>query len=347
MRIAIRSYGQGDHINGFGGGEQRWTANVAHFLRTEGYQVVRCAEGRDEGCDLFLDAGFENRACYRIKAPLHVHFRYFGAWQPDHSSSECVESGKCISAAPNKETYLNMLPGNRFTQSFWVEKGYADKVVSLFLPQPYPDDLLPSHINVPGFDRNEIFWGTKDMFHPVFGQAWQEGDQHGWKIVNHGLCTLKALLRLQNERGAEFKMNFLMAHHLREAPAFLGVAELINSFRHKEFRNITPWTDLVSIMARCKLNTPIGGLWGSTPEAIFTGTLPVQFPNNQFYADYSLLPPPENIDEHNLYEILERLWFDREFYHQHLNELSERFQDHRTAGLQRNFQEAFAKIGVV
>jgi hypothetical protein len=339
LKIAYRYYGP-HGINGFGGGEQRWVVNAVHFLSKEGHIVQPCHEGKDLGYDLFIDPGFEHGACLKVRASKHLHLRFCGPWTPDHSSIDCVNSGNCIASAPYWETQQNF-----DNYEPWIRDGHADKVTPVFFPVPYSDDLLPATAQVPGFQRNEILWATKDMFHPIFAKAYvEEPGSHGWKIVNAGLCILKSLIRLQER--VDFQVNFLMSHHLREAPDFLGIPALVDQIKNKKFANITPWMQLIDIMARCKLNVPVGGLWGSTPEAIFAGTLPMQHPKNQFYAGYNILPEPIDLTEDNYYDALERHWFDEAAYNTAMEPLQVLFEHHRTEGLRRNFKETLETIGV-
>ena len=334
MKIAIRSYGD-DSIDGFGGGEQRWLANLAHFLRTEGHEIHRLHQqvGCDSSFDIYLDAAWED--CHRIPASVpHVHFSYFGG-HDGIRKMECFQSGKCNLASPYRDAWVK--------NAIWAKQ--ADiRFTNICVPQPYPDDLLPEHSKVPGFERQEIFWATKDNFHPNFAsQKRPDGRYH--VFVQGGLDTLSALLRL--EKKVDFKMNFLLAHHLQQAPPELGVLELVNSFKNKEFRAIAPWTQLVDILARCKLNVPIGGLWGSIPETIFAKSLPLIFPRNQFSERFgSILPFPEDANEEDIYQALETLWFDKRIYDLNYEYLQDLFKEHRTDGLRRAVSIMFDQIGV-
>lgn len=348
LKIAYRGYGNHSvGVNGFGGGEHRYNANSIHFLETEyGHEIIPVENHpliKDVACDLVYDPPFEGRGCRELRTPKHIHMR-FGPLHTNYESEECASSGDCVIVVPWKEAYAECLK---------FDGDYHDKVHPLYLPLAYPDDLLPASSAVPGFERNEVFWGTKDMFHPTFAEGYLEGeadpsirkDSHGWKIVNAGLCTLKALLRL--EKRVDFKMNFVMAHHLKEAPDHLGVLDLVNSFKNKSFQGIAPWrTSLIETMSRCKLNVPIGGLWGSSPEAIFTGCLPMIHPNNMFYADFDIMPEPIDLTEDVLYDIFERHWFDKDVYNTSSQRLQERFEDHRTPGLRKHYADFFEYLGL-
>jgi hypothetical protein len=354
LRIAWRGHGVNKGVNGFGGGEHRYNTNVMYILEKEfDHEIITVDDHpriKDVECDLVYDPPFEGRGCFDLKAPMHIHMR-FCSLVPNHESEECADRGNCIITVPWRQAYNECLAFEEQRDDRWV-----GKMKPIYLPMPYPDDLLPAHAAVPGFDRNEIFWCTKDPFHPVFAESYanEPGYGHGWKVVNAGLCTLKALLRLQKK--VDFKINFLMAGHLAQAPDFLGVRELLSQFKYKEFRPTpqelsrgrywTPWLELLDILSRCKLNVPVGGLWGSSPETMFTKGLPMMHPDNMFHKDYDVMPRVEDVNEDVLYEIFERYWFDKDAYNLTHKELQHRFEEHRTAGVKRIFEQTFAEIGL-
>ena len=334
MRIAVRTYGQGDNIDGFGGGEQRWTANLAYFLKSEGHEVVRCNEGQDSGCDVFFDASWER--CARVNAPHHVHFSYFG-YTSGMLESACFRSGQCNVAVPYRLTWNE----NRKRQ-----QDVPHKFNLLLIPQPYPDNLLPAQAGTRGFNRSDIFWATKDNFHPNFAKPDQlrpDGREH--VFIQGGLDTLRSLIRLQKK--AEFKVHFLLKHHLDQAPERLKIPQLLDQIKDKEFYNVVPWSELVGLLSQCKLNVPVGGLWGSIPETIFANSMPLLFPRNQLSGDFgTILPHPENADEQDIYEAMEALWFNEKIYQSNFEVLQGLFKDHRTDGLRVLIQIVFEHLGL-
>ncbi len=334
MRIAIRTYGQGDNIDGFGGGEQRWTANLSHFLQSEGHQIIRCNEGQDRGCDVFLDASWER--CDKVNSPHHIHFSYFG-YTSGMLESACFRSGQCNVAVPYRLTWNE----NRKQQ-----QNVPHKYNLMLIPQPYPDNLLPAEAAVPGFNRSDIFWATKDNFHPNFAKPDQlrpDGREH--VFIQGGLDTLRALIRLQDK--AEFKIHFLLKHHLDQAPERLGVPQLLDQIKDKQFYNVVPWSGVIHLLTQCKLNVPVGGLWGSIPETIFANSMPLLFPRNQFSGDFgSILPHPENADGQDIYEAMEALWFNENIYQSNFDVLQGLFQEHRTEGMRRLMQIVFDQLGL-
>lgn len=336
MKIAIRSYGD-DTINGFGGGEHRWVANLGWFLEREGHIIhrYRQQEGCPAGYDIYFDAAWED--CHRIHPSVpHVHFSFF-AQNNGAMNFPCLPSGKCVMAVPYRNEWQKNL--------VWA-KTIPYKFKNVMVPQPYPDALLPGHSSVPGFQRREIFWGSKDCFHPHYVQNNKRPDGREYVVVQGGLDTLKALIRLQKK--AEFKMNFILAHHtLGNAPPSLGVGELLNQIREKEFWDIVPWTHVVDTLSRCKLNVPVGGLWGSIPESIFTRGQPMIYSRNLFSDRFgSILPHPEDCDENDIYDALETLWFDERIYKRNYDLQQELFKEHRTDGIRQNLSLLFEQLEV-
>lgn len=331
IKVAVRSYGpQGNEVNGFGGGEQRWSANLAHFLQSEGYEVLRCVEGQDAGCEVFFDASWER--CMHSKARAHIHFSFSGA-NEGALKFPCPQSGKCNFANPYWETHLAAVE--------WAKQ--VPNINPVFVPQPYPDNLLPASAQIHGFERKDIFWGTKDMFHPNFGnQQRPDGREH--VFIQNGLDTLRALIRFQKK--VDFNMHFILKHHLDQAPPRLGIPGLLSQFRNTTYHAVTPWTAVINLLAVSKFNVPVGGLWGSAPESIFARSLPLLYPRNQFYFDMKILPRVEETTEDEIYETLDRLWFDRQAYCEIYDVLQEKFQDHRTEGLRKNLQLVYEKVGL-
>ena len=323
----------GSEVDGFGGGEQRWTANLAHFLKSEGYEVVRCAEGQDAGCDLFFDASWE--LCTQVRAPFHIHFSFFG-WTSGIVEYPCIHTGNCNLAVPYRSIWANQRTVSKVSEFTYR---------NIFIPQPYPDNLMPAEANsVPGFNRREILWATKDMFHPNF-ESQSRPDGREQVFVQSGLDTLRALLRLQKK--AEFKMNFLLKHLIDQAHSRFEVPRMLDEFKEKQYWNQVPWTQLVNIAARCKLNVPVGGLWGSIPESIFTKGLPVFYQRNCWSNEFAtMLPFPEHADEQDIYEALETFWFDERVYKRNYEIQQVLFEDHRTEGLRTNLKLAFEQIGL-
>lgn len=333
MKIAIRTYGgNGDQVDGFGGGEQRWSANLAHFFHTEGHEVIRCNEGQDVGCDIFFDASWER--CMFSRARAHIHFSFSGT---NRGALEfpCIRSGRCNYANPYRQTHEE---GTQWS----VEE---PNVNAVFVPQPYPDNLLPSHAQIHGFQRNDIFWGTKDMFHPTFCKPEHlraGGREH--VFVQNGLDTLRALIRLQKK--VNFGMHFILKHHIDDAPARLGVPDLLAQLKNVTYHSVTPWTEVVNLLSSSKFNVPVGGLWGSAPESIFAKSLPLLYPRNQFYFGMDILPNVNDVTEDQIYDTMERLWLDERAYTEIYDVLQEKFKDHRTDGLRKNLAIVFEKVGL-
>jgi len=333
MKIAIRTYGpQGNEVNGFGGGEQRWTANLAHFLRTEGHEVFRCDEGQDTGCDVFFDASWER--CHKSKARAHIHFSFAGANRGALEFS-CIKNGTCNYANPYRQTHEEGVQ--------WQEE--EPSINAVFVPQPYPDDLLPPQAQTHGFHRNGILWATKDMFHPNFCKPDQVRGDREHVFVQNGLDTMRALIRFQKK--VDFNIHFALHHHLAEAPARLEIPSLVSQFRNATFSQVTPWSQIIQILSACKFNAPVGGLWGSAPESIFARSLPLLYPRNQFYFGMDILPDVNTVTEDEIYDTLDRLWHDERAYNEIYDVLQEKIKDHRSDGLRKNLAIVYEKVGVI
>jgi hypothetical protein len=250
----------------------------------------------------------------------------------------CFHTGACNIAVPYRLAWNE-------NRKHIANPGVQGKFNILLIPQPYPDDLLPASAATPGFERQEIFWGTKDNFHPNFTKPEAHRGDKEQVFVQGGLDTLRALLRLQQK--VDFGMHFLLKHHLDQADPRLGVPQLLDQFKYKKFYNTVPWQPLVGILANCKLNVPVGGLWGSIPETIFTKGMPLIFPRNQFSGDFgSILPLPEHADEQDISQAIEELWFNERIYRMNYEVLQDLFKDHRTNGLRENLKLALERIGL-
>ena len=333
MRIAVRTYHPHDGLDSFGGGEQRWSANLSHFLRTEGHEVIRCHEGQDSGCDIFFDASWER--CQFSKARTHIHFSFSGS-NKGALEFPCIQNGTCNYANPYRQTHEEGIKWS-------LEEPNINPV---FVPQPYPDDLFAAAFQTHGFQRNNIFWGTKDMFHPSFCKPEHlrpGGREH--VFVQNGLDTMRALLRFQKK--VDFHIHFALRHHLNQAPPRLGVQEMLRQFRNAAYSEVMPWQQLVGYLSTCKFNVPVGGLWGSAPESMAARSLPLLYPRNQFYSDMNILPNVNDATEDEIYDALERLWFDENAYNEIYDVLQEKIKDHRTGGLRKNLKLVFEKVGAI
>lgn len=322
VKVAISSHGANkDHIDGFGGLEQRFGANWAYFLRSEGHEVhfFDINRGVDSSFDLAIDCPIER--CDNIRAKQHIHgsFRAVSLHSTDVQSNQCYQDGRYFYSSPYRVDYL---------ESLGMAASGGFKHVPVFMPLPYPEALVPENL-VQGFVRTEIAWANKGNFHPAFNRDFK------YELVEDGLKHLQALVRL-NKR-AEFKITFLLDSMIRNTnPEWRGEVEsLISQLKQVERLETLPWTRLVQLLGRCKLNTHVGRLTSSINEAIFTYGVPVTQANFGHLATVALLPPLAECTVESIYDIYERLWFDEKFYYQVQEAFQDHFRDHRTDGVRR------------
>lgn len=322
MKIAVCSYGtEIEHIDGFGGLEHRFAVNWAYFLQREGHEVhfFDPQRGVDNSFDLAIDCLVER--CDNIHAKRHIHsgFNPIALTMPGIQDNPCYQADQYLYANPYRVDYLKSL-GMRSSQGY--------KHTPLFMPLPYPDSLLPANM-LPGFQRNEISWTNKGNFDPEFGP------DSNFHFVLNGIETLKALVKLNQK--ADFKVTFLLDYLIRETRVeWRGEVEsLIAQLKNVERLGRAPWTQLVQLLGRCKLNTHAGGLTSSINEAIFTYGLPVTPVNFIHLATVDLLPDPKEATADKIYDVYERLWLDPKFYWQTHEAFQDHFRDHRTAGVRK------------
>ncbi len=339
MKIAIRSYGTyRDHLDGFGGLELRYTVNYAHFLRSEGHEVhfFDDTRGCDGTFDLALDA--PNLHCHLVKSKFHIHSWFSSvptdcAKKPEIYDNPCYQRGEMLLSSPYKHSYQNALR----------EKDNYNFKHILFIPIPYPDNLLPKNLR-PGFDRDVIFWGNKGNFSSEFGP---ERNMH---YITNGINTLKALGKLNKK--TSFKTIFALNNYIKETRIEWRdeVASLISQLKEvNRFDQIT-WTQYLDIMSRTKINTHIGGLTSGINECIFTQSVPAVPAEFFFFKDVakemSVMPPTEVSTVEEIYEVYERLWFDEQYYICVRDAFQEAFADHRTTGLRKHWLELQETLGI-
>jgi len=322
MKIAVCSYGpEQHHINAYGGLEVRFAVNWAQFLAGEGHEVYFFdphGVGVDERFDLAIDCMMER--CDNVKARKHIHtsFSTTSLGADVVQSSDCYQAGDFIYGSPYRVDYLKSL-------TMASSGGY--KHIPAFMPIPYLDSWLPPMES--GFNRTEISWTNKGNFNPEFGV---DCNPH---FVYNGINTLKALVKLNQK--ADFKVTFVLDSLIRSARKDHSwqIEELIGQLKNVDRLEILPWTEVVKLLSRCKLNTHAGGLTSSVNEAIFTHSVPVT-PTNFVHMDtVGLIPHAKEATAEEIYDIYERLWFDEGFYVQVYDAFQDHFRDHRTAGVRK------------
>lgn len=328
MHIAFHEFGE-TGLNAYGGGEGRWAVNWAHFLQYLGHTVSFPRWTEEADFDLCLMA---DERCHRIVDKPHIHLS-FSAMNPGlFGVTDCYKKhGRMIIANPYK-TGMSEAKG-------WAEE---HRVTQVFLPMCYPDHLLPSNL-APGFQRTELTWATKDAFNPLFCSV----DSPSYFRTQSAIKTLKAFARFGKKTGCT--TNILVDGFLRDAPAEFGLESLLADIPNLQRRDKVPWTELVQIMGRTKLNVPVAGLCGSFLESLFTRHVPA-LPNDiSFFPEcqcMSLLPPPQVATEEDIYLAMETFWYDETVYNRALECFQDLFVDHRTDGLIHHFNETLEKIGL-
>ena len=308
MKISMQAYGPENTINSYGGLEVRFAVNWAHWLREQGHQVdfFHQSLGCDNSYDLCFDAPVsEAYPCSKWKAKKHVH-SYFS---PDVSGLKFLDCYRANNATISHPTQFSYDAGLTMCPDF----------KRVFTPIPYPDHLRPTDMQN-SFDRTEILWCNKGNFHPQYGE-----DHH---YYTHGMHTLRALVRLNKK--VDFKITFMLASIIVHRPE---VAELIRQFKQVEVLNTTPWTNLVQRMAKCKINTHAGGLTSAIFESVFCETVPLVPNDFGFFGNESrevnFTPSAQVATEDEIYDTMERLWLDEQYYNEKNAIFTEAFEPHR------------------
>jgi len=330
LKIAFHSYSPHDHLDGWGGLEQRFSVSWAYFLREEGHDVhfLPALTGCDSSFDLYWDAPVRSEAgmqCGNIHAKKHLH-NYFA---PDVrgvlSSCPCSLRGECYFSSPYVDKF-------RMMQGFEQASGGFKAV---FTPIAYPDNWKPQNL-IPGFDRTEIMWCNKGSLDPQYGP-----ESRAPYYPTNSVAILKALVKLNQK--VDFKMTFVLDSLIRTARPEYGTEALIAQLRNVERLDVIPWTNLIERMSKCKINTHAGGLTSAINECLFVEAVPLAPPHFGFFTEvcqhFKIIPDPQTATADEIYEGLERLWFDRDWYNQISAAFQEPFGHNRTEGLRKAFKE--------
>jgi hypothetical protein len=117
------------------------------------------------------------------------------------------------------------------------------------------------------------------------------------------------------------------------------VEGLIAQLKQVERLETIPWSQLVQLLGRCKLNTHVGSLTSSVNETVFTYGVPVTPTNFGHLATVDLLPPHRESTVEQVYDTYERLWFDEKFYNQIRDAFQDTFRDHRTEAVRKAWKD--------
>jgi hypothetical protein len=237
----------------------------------------------------------------------------------------CVQKGDCYFSNPYIDTF------SKLEESAVAAAG---KFIPLFTPLPYADNWLPQNLP-PGFDRQEIMWCNKGSLDPKFGP------EHAPYYPENSVNLLKALVKLNQK--ADFKITFVLDSLIRTARPEYGTEALISQLKNVERVDKIPWSNLVNRMSLCKINTHAGGLTSAINEALFVGTAPLTNSHfgffNELCQELNIVPNPQHATTEEIYDGLEKLWFDREHYTNVVNSFEELFRYHRTQGVRKAWED--------
>lgn len=328
MKIAVRSYGaERDRLDGFGGLELRYVVHWAHFLRSEGHEVHFFHE--NAGCDSSFDVALDapRHACSHMRSKGHVH-NWFLPFENTEIDLTEAHNNPCYT----ERRFVLSLP-YRYGYNSALKSPHREKYASVvFLPLPYPDDLIPQGL-VPGFQRKVIFWGNKGNFNPEFGP---ERNPH---YIENGLNTLRALVKL-NQR-AEFTAVFALDSLIRSTrPEWRGEVEsLIGQLKDVQRLDRVSWSQYRDIMGQTKINTHVGDLTSGINECLLVKAVPAASEGFIFFQDVvkdlKLMPAATVVTAEQIYDTYERLWFDKQHYARVSDTFQAAFEDHRTPALRR------------
>jgi hypothetical protein len=328
LKIAFNAYNQ-DHLDGYGGLEQRFSVNWAFFLKDEGHDIhfLREGAGCDESFDLYWNAPVcsdPNRSCRNVRARKHIHNYFHFDVRPVIQYCPCAERGECFFSSPYVDTFKRMKEMEEEIGTF----------KALLTPIAYPDNWRPSDL-VPGFDRDEIMWCNKGSLDPKFGP------ENAPYYPGNSVEILKALVKL-NQR-VDFKTTFVLNNLIRTARPEYGVEGLISQLKNVERVDQIPWSNLVARMGKCKINTHAGGLTSAINEALFVGTAPLTNTHFGFFNDIcqelNIVPDPQHATSDQIYDGLEKLWLDRNWYNKVIERFETGFAYNRTEGLRKAWRD--------
>jgi hypothetical protein len=328
LKIAFNAYSQ-NSLDGYGGLEHRFSVNWAFFLKEEGHDVhfLRESAGCDSSFDLYWNApvcSVPNRQCGNVKARKHIHNYFHFDVNPALGFCPCVQEDRCYFSNPYIDTFRKLEES----------AAASNKFTPLFTPMPYADSWRPKDL-VPGFDRQEIMWCNKGSLDP------QYGPENAPYYPENSVNLLRALIKLNQK--ADFKITFGLNSLIRNARPEYGVAGLIAQLKNVERVDKIPWTNLVKRMSLCKINTHAGGLTSAINEALFVNTAPLVNSHfgffNELCQELNIIPNPQHATSDEIYDGLEKLWFDRERYTHVVDAFEELFKYHRTEGARKSWTD--------
>ncbi len=291
-------------------GEGRWSLNWMHILREEGHQLynVRNVECEGQNLDWYFNTPWAgNISCFgdKVNYLKHGHLRYgaikdeiwLNAVEQEHSNIRCLQNGAGNITFGYKNNYFDSLPA-------WAK---AERNYNIgLMPIPFSDSMLTAPVTQ-GFDRPNIAWMSKEVFHR--GQFERESP---WPEV--GLVFLRALEKFS--RRVDFKLYFIITGEEQFPPE----AQELLSRMNVETVPLLSFRPLLQFLSTIKINLGVCGMASSTIDSLFVRSVPLGHFNG-FMTDtirtefpQGVLPPARETTEEQVYNLLETLWFDRKFY---------------------------------
>jgi hypothetical protein len=314
-------------------GEGRWSLNWMHILREEGHEINQVCRfpARPETLDWYLNVPWApNGCCYdgRVNFSNHAHLRYgpikddsfFKAVENEHSSLRCFQDGTGSIVFGYKNNYYDSLPA-------WVG---ADRSYNAgLMPIPFSDSMFTGEISN-SFNRSGIVWMSKEVFHK--GQF-----ERNSYVPDVGLVFLRALSKFSEK--VDFDFHFILTGQENFPEEAKNILDKLNT----KFVNLLNFTDLLALMSTAKINLGVAGMASSTIDSLFSGAVPLGHVNG-FMTDTireelpeGVLPPARNVTEDQVYNLLERLWFDKKFHRGVSDCYQEEFSVHRKENALRWF----------
>lgn len=314
-------------------GEGRWGLNWAHILNRHGHQAEILYDTQTPNSpgfdfDLYMAGSYAPHLC-EPSIP-HVHLFYGVPHEGTLRQINCYNAGRCVLGFGYYHDYA--------LYATYENPGY----LGVPLPIPFSESMLPSPL-VPAAERRGITWASKEIWHPGLAER-------SPYVPRVGIHFLEALADL-NER-TDFVFNLVQPKEEGSSFSLAPPAAQAALSRLKNVLHVqTPtFLDILQVMSRSKLSLGVSGAMSSTIDALFCKAVPVLHNTtvfaNKVESDGGCLSNAFHIEKDEIYHLLERFWFDEEFY----NRISDKFQaeiaPHREENAMVLFQEALKKMGL-
>src|SRR3990167_2278216 len=207
------------------------------------------------------------------------------------------------------------------------------------LPMPIYKELAP--INLPL--RKNILWSTKDVFNP----EWPEGHH----VLRIGAATLRAISKLRKKH--DFITTFLSTRFfdpmLSRWAKHYDVMGLVKSIPDGRCHALLPRDVLMNIMSTSRITTIVSGLLGSFGESIASGSVPLCYMGH-LYRDaadkHGIKLHTFDATEEEIYNCIERLYEDNDFYLSVLADYREELRYYSFAKSYEYFEAMCRELGL-